>query len=119
METAKRLKGEIQEVFQAYEDALQPHSPDEIAAIVELLDIRGFEKQTPPNAQKRINREWLVDLTDYPADLVSKAYRNWRRGPNKRAPYASGELMESVKPEYIERKSIYLKAKSVLELISS
>ena len=114
---ARRHAAQIKACLEHYTALQRPHSPQEIAAIVELLQLRGFEKDIPISAQTQINREWIIDLQSYPADLVNKAYQNWRRGNNKRAPYAAGELMDSVKAELARRKALCAKAKSVLAMI--
>lgn len=123
---AQRLKPEIEDVRDFFLGLLQPPTKQQIAVNIEMIEGRGFEKTLPldPQAlaeeiemQKAIKREWLEDLKEFPADLVELACKRWRRANNNRPPYASGELMESVKPEFIRRKSLYMKAKSVLEII--
>lgn len=114
---AVRMREQIQECALAYEKMLTPPSEENILTIVEMLDIRGFQKVLPDKAEEKISDEWVDDLMEFPADLVELAYQRWRRSNVGRAPYASGELMESVKSEWIKRKSIYMKANSALKII--
>lgn len=110
----------ISEAKDAYEVALQGPEGDQILTWIEFLRERGFQRDlalTNPKAEERIQEDWIEDLSEFPADLVEEACRRWRRGNHNRAPYASGELMESVKPEFVRRKSLYMKAKSVLEIV--
>ena len=115
--TASRAKADIVAALEFYEQEMQPAEPAEILTRVEMLDIRGFQKDLPQAAMEQIELEWLEDLSEYPADLVKLACHRWRRACNNRPPYASGELMDGVKDEYRRRKTTYLKAKSVLEAI--
>lgn len=123
---AHRIKSSIEKARDYYAEQLQPPSVQQIAVSVELLDVRGFQKPLPlddngevlEDVVDQINKEWVDDLKEFPADLVELACRRWRRANNNRPPYASGELMESVKAEHIRRKSIFMKAESVLGLIA-
>lgn len=122
---AHRLAESIAKAGAYYETLLQPPAPQQIAVNVELLEVRGFQKPLPLDDNgdvlevvvDQINKDWIDDLSEFPADLVEQACRAWRRKNTNRAPYASGELMESVKAEFIRRKCIYKNAETVLGLI--
>ena len=114
---AKRAVADIRAVYDAYAGKIAPAAPEVLITFVELLDLRGFEKDLPEAAMAQIELDWIEDLSEFPADLVELACKNWRRSNVGRAPYASGELTESIKAEAIKRKAVFKKAKSVLEIL--
>ena len=114
---AAAQKKNIEKVKEHYLGTLQPAKAKTILGCIELLESRYYEVARPPELQKQLDREWIADMKDYPEDLIHQACVNWRNSNQSFAPRSAGVLMESVKPEYVRRKSLYLKAKSVLELI--
>jgi len=122
---AQKLKPSIMAAMDYYEQELQPPTGTQIAVWVELLQMKGFQKPLPVDDDGNVledvvdalNNEWIEDLQEFPADLVELACRRWRRKNINRPPYASGELMESIKPEFIRRKHIYKNAEAILKLI--
>ena len=117
MDRAKKIKSSIEAARDYYAQQLAPDTPQALLTRVELLNIRGFQKDLPDAAYEQIQADWIEDLSRFPADLVELACKRWRRSNVNRAPYGSGELMESVKSDYVRRKSIYMNANSVLNVI--
>ncbi len=100
-----------------YLKQLRPAKPSHILGRIEVLESRYFEKETIPEVQKQLDREWIEDLSKYPADLLDAACNNWRQSNQNYAPRSAGVLMESVKAEWVRRKVIVTNAESVLNLI--
>lgn len=88
----------------------------EIATQIELLDIRGFQKDLPEAAQARILKEWLEDLAEFPAWAVRLACRKWRRSNVGKPPYASGQLMSLVESEMREFRVTISRAREALSI---
>lgn len=81
---------------------LAPASPAQILAELEALRNHYSEWQDRSEGQaKRLHKDYLEDLAELPATLLTEACRRWRRSTATRPP-SSGELLEKVKPE-IER----------------
>ena len=100
-----------------YEQELAPSDEDFIMTKIELLESRYFEKEIDDATQAKMSKEWVQDLTEYPADLIDEACRNWRRANQTYAPRSAGVLMESVKEKYVKRRCVYKNAVTVLELL--
>ena len=115
---ARRIKPKIEEAMSYYLEQLQPPAPSYILGRIEVLESRYFEKDTTAEVQKQLDREWIEDLSEYPADLLDEACRNWRLSNQNYAPRSAGVLMESVKAEWIRRKCIYKNSEVVLRLLS-
>ena len=114
---AKRIRAQIIEAKDYYAQLLAADTPEMLLTRVELLSLRGFQRDMPDAVFEQLQLDWVDDLGMYPADLVELACKRWRRSNNNRAPYACGELMESVKSEFVRRKSVFLNAESVLKII--
>lgn len=114
MDAVKAADAELQPI------GLSPESSRFILGIVEVLDVRGFEKDISEAAQKKIDLDWIEDLSEFPRDAILLAQKRWRRGEGrKRAPYASGELMELVKGELSALKAIRSRGQRVLRALST
>tara|TARA_Y100000385_G_C13057222_1_gene622613 strand:- start:1061 stop:1459 length:399 start_codon:yes stop_codon:yes gene_type:complete len=116
-QTSKQHKKNIIEVREHYLSLLQPSEATYILGKIEILESRYYQRDTNPTVQDEIDKEWIEDLAEYPADLIELACNNWRRSNNNYAPRSAGVLMESVKSEYVRRVVMYRKAKTVLEII--
>lgn len=115
-QTSKQHKKNIIEVREHYLSLLQPSEATYILGKIEILESRYYQRDTNPTVQDEIDKEWIDDLREYPADLIELACNNWRRSNNNYAPRSAGVLMESVKSEYVRRVVMYRKAKTVLEI---
>ena len=115
-QTSKQHKKNIIEVREHYLSLLQPSEATYILGKIEILESRYYQRDTNPTVQDEIDKEWIDDLSEYPADLIELACNNWRRSNNNYAPRSAGVLMESVKSEYVRRVVMYRKAKTVLEI---
>lgn len=78
----------------------------EQALLAWLTLLERYSKQKmKDNLRDAIVQEDLDDITPYPYDLVEKACKLWRQNiENKFAPRSVGQLMESVRIEWSERK---------------
>lgn len=112
-------KQNIIQVREHYLSLLQPSEPTYILGKIEILESRYYQRDTNPTVQDEIDKEWIEDLSEYPADLIELACNNWRKSNNNYAPRSAGVLMESVKQEYVRRVVMYRKAVSVLEIINA
>ncbi len=84
-------------------DRLNPAEVPYILTRIGLMHRRYWRKKEKFSIQTEILDEWVQDLSEYPAWLIEKACRNWRKSPDpgtKWAPSDSGELMASVLKEY-------------------
>ena len=74
--------------------------------------------QSEKAEKAKINR-WVDALIEYPADLVQLAYLNWFRNDVKGfAPRGAGQLMASIKPILLKRKTLLAKALEMPHLIA-
>lgn len=116
---------DIQETKVALINALRPAPPELALTAIEALQTRYY--QASPHAdtdkaqaiEEMLTEEWLEDLSEYPIDLIKKACANWRRADNRFAPASAGVLMDSVKPEFSQRKANLRKADTVINLIGA
>ena len=109
----------IKSALRNLEIALHPHhNNDFVLTEIEMMDGRGFQKETPDAMLARHDTDWIEDLAQYPRWLIEKAVKNWR-DTTYPPPTKAGQLMQSVKSEFADLSVCKGRAESILELLES
>lgn len=114
---AQALMPQILAAMEYVSEMCRPAEDDYILTKIEILESRYFVSDLDDSTQKALDEEWLEDLEEYPADLIARACKNWRRGNNNFAPRSAGVLMESVKSEWVRRQTIMRNGENIMRLL--
>jgi len=90
-----------------------------VMGAIEALTARYYQVETPDGVQYLLTREWLEDMEEFPANLITKACRNWRKSDKGYAPKSAGQLMASVMQEFVDMQTDCKKAKDILRLVEA
>ncbi len=119
------MKPQIIKAIRLADEELKPVGSSPMAKrfileTVEKLEARGFEKEANEVVQNGIDREWIEDLSVFPKDMILLAAKRWRnqRG-QKRAPYATGELMDMISREIDALRAIASKGNRALRFLET
>lgn len=104
-------------------DLLNPLTPKGIFSEIETL--RGHYGEWADRSldlAKRLHRDWIEDLANVPAALITLACQRWRRAsdpPHRRAPHTAGELIAQIQPEWGQLKFLAYQAKTARDWLTS
>lgn len=108
---------ELNKQLQWLEYQLSPKLYAKAILLYTRLRTRYFQADTYDKLLDELNEEDFEDLELYPHDLVEKACKLWRSDPlHDFAPRSVGQLMESVRIEWTERKMKMAKMRTLLDL---
>lgn len=85
------------EIRDALEASLRPAPRDEVAVMLIALLSHFPVRPMSDSERAAVARDWLIDLSPLPADIIAAACQEWRRGANAFAPNP-GQLLGLAKP---------------------
>lgn len=100
------------------EMGVQAASENEITVMLANLKLHRPTQSMTEGQSKRLLKDYLEDLGEYPAKLIEKACKDYRTDGSKSFFPTSGQLIDLMKDEYYTRKRRLDRAKKVIEVSS-
>jgi len=88
----------------------------EVSDAYEGLALHFPHRKRKPNEDDMVIANWLTDLADMPADLLTEACRLYRIGGSDRFP-TCGQLRATVQPMLTHRQVLAKRARALLDLL--